>query len=117
MTSTELLVAIGGAALGYWFIAVAWPLLRGRGDNAANAPGDAPFQADPPWHEVLGVSADAERAIIDAAHRAKREEYLPERVARLGAGARRQAQWRLMEIDRAYAAAMRELGFGRDEPR
>lgn len=112
MTSTELLVAIGGVALGYWFIAVAWPLLRGRGGGAA--PGELPFQADPPWHEVLGVDADADRAAIEAAHQARREEHLPERVARLGARARQQAQWRLMQIDRAYAAAMRELGLGRD---
>ena len=112
MTSTELLVAVGGVALGYWFIAVAWPLLRGRGD--APAPGELPFDADPPWHEVLGVGADADRSEIETAHRAKREEHLPERVAHLGARARRQAQWRLMQIDRAYAAAMRELGMGRE---
>lgn len=114
MTSTEVLVAIGGAALGYWLIAVAWPLLRGRGDDE---PGDSPFAPDPPWFEVLGVAADAGRAEIETAHRAKREEHLPERVAHLGSRARQQAQSRLMEIDRAYAAAMRELGLGRGDPR
>lgn len=114
MTSTELIVAIGGVALGYWLIAVAWPLLRGR-DDAGPAPGESPFAPDPPWHEVLGVPADAERARIDAAHQAKREEHLPERVAHLGARARQQAQWRLMQIDRAYASAMRELGLGRGD--
>ncbi|MFD0320446.1 hypothetical protein [Lysobacter gummosus] len=110
MTTTEFIVILGGAALGYWLVAVVWPLWRDRGDAP---PGPALFEADPPWHEVLDVAEDADRNTIDAAHQAKRAEHLPERVAHLSADVRNQAQRRIMQIDRAYAAAMRELGFGR----
>ncbi|QQQ01184.1 hypothetical protein [Lysobacter enzymogenes] len=112
MQSIELWIAIIGGALACGVAAAVW-LRRRRGSEPA-APGESPFEADPPWHEVLGVTADADRAGIEAAHRATREAHVPERVAHLGARARRQAQWRLMQIDRAYAAAMRELGLGRD---
>ncbi|SDY99061.1 hypothetical protein SAMN04487939_11145 [Lysobacter sp. yr284] len=112
MTFTQWLAAALGVALLCWLAAKAWRRRAGGGESSA--PGELPFQADPPWHEVLGVDADADRAAIEAAHQARREEHLPERVARLGARARQQAQWRLMQIDRAYAAAMRELGLGRD---
>ncbi|MEI2432585.1 hypothetical protein RDV84_05745 [Lysobacter yananisis] len=111
MQSIDVLIAIIGGALACGVAAAVWLRRRRRGSEPA-APGESPFEADPPWHEVLGVTADADRAGIEAAHRATREAHLPERVARLGARARRQAQWRLMRIDRAYAAAMRELGLG-----
>jgi len=110
MTSTEFIVVVGGLVLGYWLVSVVWPLLRDRGDPA---PGPALFEPDPAWHEVLGTGADADRAAVDAAYRAKRDEYSPERLAGLGRDARRQAQLRIILIDRAYAAAMREIGLGR----
>ncbi|ROU08880.1 hypothetical protein D9T17_01975 [Lysobacter enzymogenes] len=112
MKSIEVLIAVAGGALACGVAAAAWLRRRRRGGERA-AHGELPFEADPPWHEVLRVDADADRAGIEAAHRATREAHLPERVAHLGAQARRQAQWRLMQIDRAYAAAMRELGLGR----
>jgi preprotein translocase subunit Sec63 len=110
MTTTAIIVILGGAALGCWLVAVLCRSSRHRGDTLLEPP---VFEADPPWHEVLDVSADASRETIDAAHQTKRAGYLPERVARLRAGARHQAQHRIMQIDRAYAAAMRELGLGR----
>lgn len=116
MDRLHLLIALGSGVLVCGVAAAAWLRRRRRGGDRAT-PGDLPFQADPPWHEVLGVDAEAGRAEIEAAHRAAREAYLPERAARLGAHARRQAQWRLMQVDRAYAAAMRELGLGRERAR
>lgn len=104
MTSTEVLVIVGGVALGYWLVAVVWPLLSGR-DTASSSSDDD----DAPWHQVLGVPANADRATIDAAHQAKRAEHLPERIAHLSAQARAQAQRRRMQIDRAYAQAMRQF--------
>ena len=112
MTSTELIVILGGGALGYWLVAVVWPLLRNRG---VAPPGPNLFEADPPWPEVLDLPEDASLESIEAAHQAKRAEHLPERVAHLSAAVRRQAHLRIMQIDRAYAAAMRELGLGRGE--
>ncbi|MGH8081911.1 MAG: hypothetical protein ACREP7_15155 [Lysobacter sp.] len=111
MTSTQFIVIVGGVALGYWLVAVVWPLLRNRGEAP---PGPASFDADPPWHEVLDLPEQADREAIDAAHQAKRAEHLPERVAHLSAQVRAQAHLRIMQIDRAYAAAMRELGLGRE---
>lgn len=104
MTSTEVLVIVGGVALGYWLVAVVWPLLSGR-DTASPSSDDD----DASWHQVLGVPANADRATIDAAHQAKRAEHLPERIAHLSAQARAQAQRRRMQIDRAYAQAMRQF--------
>lgn len=104
MTSTEVLVIVGGVALGYWLVAVVWPLLSGR-DNESSTSADG----ERPWHEVLGVPANADRAAIDAAHQSKRAEHLPERIAHLSADARAQAQRRRMQIDRAYAQAMRRF--------
>ena len=112
MTSTEFIVIAGGLVLGYWLVSVVWPLLRDRGQPA---PGPALFEPDPAWHEVLGTAADADRAAVDAAYCAKREEYAPERLAGLGRDGRRQAQLRILQIDRAYAAAMREIGLGRGD--
>lgn len=112
MTSTEFLVIVGGVALGYWLVGVVWPIWRDR-DDARGDGVPPPFQADPPWPEVLDVAADADRETIETAHRARREEYSPERMARLRAKARAQAHLQVMLIDRAYAAAMRELGMGR----
>lgn len=110
MTSSEFIVVVGGLVLGYWLVSVVWPLLRDRGEPA---PGPALFEPDPPWHQVLGTHADADRSTVDAAYRAKRDEYSPERLVALGRDARRRAQLRIIQIDRAYAAAMRELGLGR----
>ncbi|MGO4262542.1 hypothetical protein [Lysobacter sp. TAB13] len=110
MTPTVFIVILGIAALGCWLIAAVRRSSRDRGDTPLEPP---LFEVDPPWHEVLGVPEDASREAIDAAHQAKRAEYLPERVARLRSGPRNEAQRRIMQIDRAYAAAMRELGFGR----
>ncbi|WP_363799906.1 hypothetical protein ABU614_07555 [Lysobacter firmicutimachus] len=112
MTSTEFIVIVGGLVLGYWLVAVVWPLMRDRGELP---PGPLLFEPDPPWHEVLGIAADADGTAIAAAYQAKRDEYSPERIAGLGHEGRRQAQLRVIQIDRAYAAAMRELGTGRED--
>ncbi|MEH6416291.1 hypothetical protein [Pseudomonas sp. CGJS7] len=104
-----LLIALFAAALGC-ALAFAWRA-RSRHDDTPLSP--LPFEADPPWHEVLGVAHDADRDSIEAAHRVRRDEHAPERVARQGAKARRQAHLRVMQLDRAYATAMRELGLGR----
>ncbi|MGO1069874.1 hypothetical protein [Lysobacter sp. CA199] len=110
MASTALLIGLAAVALGGALIAMIRS--RSRRHDASLAP--PPFEADPPWHEVLDVARDADRESIDAAHQARRAEHAPERIARQGAKARQQTQLRVMQIDRAYAAAMRELGLGRD---
>lgn len=106
MTTTEILVIVCGGALGYWLVAVLWPLLRNRGD-ASTTP--SLFDSEPEWHQILGVDRDASRDAIEAAYRAKRAEHLPETVAHLGAEARSRAQRRIAQLDRAYAAALQEM--------
>ncbi|QCW24578.1 hypothetical protein FE772_01685 [Lysobacter enzymogenes] len=66
MQSIDVLIAIIGGASACGVAAAVW-LRRRRGSEPA-APGESPFEADPPWHEVLGVTADADRAEIEAAH-------------------------------------------------
>jgi preprotein translocase subunit Sec63 len=106
MTTTEILAIVCGAALGYWLVAVLWPLLRNR-DGARAAP--SLFDAEPEWPEVLGVDRYASREAIEAAYRAKRAEHLPETVAHLGPEARSRAQRRIAQLDRAHAAALQEM--------
>jgi len=108
MTTTELMVIVGGGALGYWLVAVMLPSLR---QGKASAPPPLP-QAQAPgqmWHEVLGISADATREQIEAAYRAKKAEYDPARVANMAPEVGEFIRHRNEELDLAFDAALRDL--------
>ena len=106
MTTTELMVIVGGGALGYWLVVVMWPNLRRSGRTA---PPPVPQGQALMWHEELGVPADASREQIDAAYRAKKAEYDPARVAHLAADIREMSRYRSEQLDLAYDAALRDL--------
>ncbi len=107
MTLTEWTVIIGGGALGYWLVAVMWPNLR----DARPVVQPPPVPGEPPamWHQVLGVARDADRTTIEAAYRARLDEYLPDRVAHLPPDVQALARARTHELELAYDAALRDL--------
>lgn len=106
MTGTELAVIIGCGVLGYWLVAVMWPSLR---TARASSPPPVPEQPRVMWHEELGIAPDAARETIEAAFRAKVAEYHPDRIAHLPIEAREQARMRVLELELAYDAALRDL--------
>jgi peroxiredoxin len=55
------------------------------------------------YYTLLGVSAQASQAEIDAAYQRQREQYRPERIAVLGDELRAVAEQRSRELDQAYA--------------
>jgi preprotein translocase subunit Sec63 len=106
MTTTELMVIVGGGAVGYWLVAVMWPNLRNGGRTA---PPPVPQAQALMWHVELGVASDASRDQIEAAYRAKKAEYDPARVAHLAPDIREHSQYRNEQLDLAYDAALRDL--------
>ena len=112
MRMTEWITIIGAGVLGYWAVAVLWPLLRGPREERRAAPVEQPE----PWHRTLGVPADADRETVVAAYRARTAEYAPERIAGLGPEAQAHARQRLEQLELAYDAALRDLEWLRPRP-
>lgn len=118
MRVSEWIVIVGGGVLGYWAVAVLWPLLRGpREHRQAPSATDAPQAPAESWHQVLGVPADADRETVDAAYRAKISEYAPERIAGLANEAQAAARERRQQLELAYDAALRDLEWLRPRSR
>jgi DnaJ-domain-containing protein 1 len=133
MTTTEVIIVIGGLVGGYWIVSVFLPLLvglAGAGANSAdaNAAGRGkdeapdPFQGhrewrgrnDPSaaattlrWFEVLGVREGATRDEISAAYKLMISQYHPDKVTRMGPDIRQLAELRSKEINAAYEFAMK----------
>ncbi|UNK48584.1 hypothetical protein MNR01_12595 [Lysobacter sp. S4-A87] len=108
MTTTELMVILGGGALGYWLVAVMWPNLR-QGRRPAPPPVPQAQSQGQMWHEVLGITADATREQIEAAYRARKSENDPARVAHLAPEVGELTRHRNEQLDLAYDAALRDL--------
>ncbi|WP_243903459.1 J domain-containing protein [Methylobacterium sp. J-070] len=66
---------------------------------------------EPPWHEVLGVSATASEAEIKTAYREAIKGYHSDRVASLGPKLRVLAEEESKRINVAYDAARKARGF------
>lgn len=104
MSASEWIAIVGGLALGFWLVSVFLPHARG---GAQAAPDDgSPANGAPTWHEVLGVSPDADRTRIVAAYRHKVAQYDAAAVAHLAPDIRALAEARLDEINAAYQAAL-----------
>jgi DnaJ like chaperone protein len=101
--------------LGYWIVAVFIPSLARKPDDASVWPRDDGLfdsgQATPgrPWHEVLGVAADAGKTEVAAAYKHMIGQYHPDKVERMGPEIRELARRRSAEINAAYEAAMKSL--------
>ena len=119
MSVTEILVAIGGLAIGYWFVAVFLPARR-QPDEPGAGPGDhrddpvEPAREDPTrhWSDVLDISAMASREEIVAAYKRRISEYHPDKVATMGCEIRDLAQQRSAQINAAYDEAMKQFPDG-----
>ncbi len=66
--------------------------------RAQAADSERPF--DP--HEVLGIATSASREMIQAAYKARMNEYHPDKVAHLGEDLQKLAHRKALEIQRAY---------------
>lgn len=110
MTVTEVLVVVCGAAIGYWLVAVFLPTARPRagegGDRMAATTIDI---GAPAWHEILGVSPDADREAIHEAYRRRQAQYRPDKVTTMAPEIRELAERRAIELDVAYDRALMHL--------
>lgn len=110
MTGTEIVAIIGGAALGYWLVAVLLPSISGNRFAESELPQDPADDDGPaPWHVVLGVPEDASRTEIIAGYKARISQYHPDKVATMAPEIRELAQNRSKEINAAYDTALKHL--------
>lgn len=127
MSNAEILVAVGGAVLGYWLVTrmLNNSVRPGSVDDEVSDAGSAqPSAADgetespaPPadhreyiqmnWFRILGVSPDASQSDIIAAYRCKIGQYHPDKVAKMGVEIRELAEMKSKEILAAYAYAVK----------
>ncbi len=117
MSGLEILVIVGGAALGYWAVSLVMGRKRPAGaqsDGARARPNDRSEEphAEPrsesrtagpkAWHEVLGVAPSASLPEIRSAYRSLMSQYHPDKVASLGPELRDLAERKSREITQAY---------------
>jgi len=130
MTSTEIMVIVGGLLLGYWIVG---NLFNRKPDSSSgstageNATGGAQqnrsHQEDPSnekpskedyipasWFRILEVSEDAIQEQIVAAYKQKIRQYHPDKVAQMGAEIRELAEFKSKQINAAYDYAMKLRG-------
>ncbi|MFN0040193.1 MAG: DnaJ family molecular chaperone [Burkholderiales bacterium] len=115
MTSTELLVTLGGLYVGYWVVAKLFagkPQLHtaaGTHANRPNAERDTE-PASPAWFTVLNVPPSATPDEIRQSYRTLVSQYHPDKVATLGAELKAVAERKSKEINVAYEEAKRVRG-------
>jgi DnaJ-domain-containing protein 1 len=68
----------------------------------ARSPGAAPPKRPPDPFETLGVARSASKQEIDAAYKARMQEYHPDKVAHLGSELQDLAHHKALEIQQAY---------------
>jgi DnaJ like chaperone protein len=118
MSTTEILISVGGVFFGYWIVSrliVDKPKVRPAPDAARESPGEdprEPAKREAAWHEVLDVAPDASTAEIKRAYRMLVSQYHPDKVATLGDELKAVAERKSMQINVAYAEAMRIRGDG-----
>src|SRR5687767_70275 len=105
MGGYELIAVVVFFLVGYWLVDFFWPKKK---TDAAPVPAPAPGTPgdEAPWHEVLGVSPDADVEQIRKAYEDKSIQFDPSRVA--GRGTEQETALRMTRrINDAFAAAMR----------
>lgn len=107
---SEVLVVIGGLALGYAIVSLLMSGKPGDGSMSAAGVGVEKQGAEAHWSQVLGVPPDAEATEIRAAYRRALSQYHPDKVDGLGAELRELAHRKSQEITEAYRQAMAERG-------
>ena len=112
MTATEIIVILVCLPLGYWIMAVFVPsLMESDGgeeaDVASHTVKNASATTEAQWFEVLEVDENCPREDITAAYRRLIRQYHPDLVAQMGADLRALAERRSVQINAAYATALR----------
>lgn len=127
MTSTEVIVIVGGLALGYWIV---WSLYNKKSVSSANtqskdnsgndaqqdrsqheASGNGSSSEEDyipaSWFRILEVSEGASLEQIVMAYKQKIRQYHPDKVAQMGAEIRQLAEFKSKQINAAYDYAMK----------
>jgi len=130
MTSTEMIVIVGGLLLGYWIVASLFnkkPASSTRSnsnndaekltqENSANTedPGNGNSCEEDyipsSWFRILEVSQGATKDQIVTAYKQKIRQYHPDKVAQMGAEIRDIAELKSKQINAAYDYAMKLRG-------
>jgi DnaJ-domain-containing protein 1 len=118
---TEILVVIGGLALGYWVVTRLIADLnrdekRPPGKGSVSEMSGAVVDSGLPWHEVLKVPPDAALEDIRRSYEVLMQQYQPDKVAAPDEELKAVAERKFREIDAAYRQAMRARG-ANSEPR
>jgi DnaJ-domain-containing protein 1 len=106
---SELLVVIGGLALGYAIVS----LLLGSKPRNERAPASKATRELKPidhWSHVLGVDPDAPTDAVRAAYHRASSEYQPDKLDGLGSELIELAQRKSGQIADAYRQALAERG-------
>lgn len=116
MSTSEILIAVGGLFFGYWVVSkliVDKPKVRPGPEAQPEAPTEESRVSetrDPAWYEVLEVGPDASTAEIKRAYRMLVSQYHPDKVATLGDELKAVAERKSTQINLAYEEAMRLRG-------
>jgi DnaJ-like protein len=114
MGGYELIAVVVFFLVGYWLVDFLWPKKKGvappapvGAPMAGDAAGDAAPGDNAAWHEVLGVSPDADAEQIRKAYEEKSAQYHPSRVAGMGPAYEATALRMTRRINDAYDDAVR----------
>ncbi|HPI66496.1 MAG: J domain-containing protein [Burkholderiaceae bacterium] len=126
MTSTEIIVIVGGLLLGYWIVASLFnkkPVSSTTNSNnsSKDEPQENRSHAEEPdhnnsgeeeyiptsWFRILEVSQSATKEQIVTAYKQKIRQYHPDKVAQMGAEIRALAEFKSKQINAAYDYAMK----------
>lgn len=113
MSTTEILISVGGVFFGYWIVSrliVDKPKPQPAPDAARESPAEEsrePVKHEAEWYEILNVAPNASTAEIKHAYRMLVSQYHPDKVATLGDELKAVAERKSMQINVAYAEAMR----------
>jgi len=114
MGGYELIAIVVFFLVGYWLVDFFWPKKKtgappdsGGAPMAGNAAGHAAPGDNAAWHEVLGVSPDADAEQIRKAYEEKSAQYHPSRVAGMGPEFEQTALRMTRRVNDAFQEAMR----------
>lgn len=127
MTSTEIIVIVGGLLFGYWIVASLFnkksvsSTKTNSGNDAGNGSQKNRAHTEEPdngnsceeeyiptsWFRILEVSQGATKEQIVAAYKQKIRQYHPDKVAQMGAEIRELAEFKSKQINAAYDYAMK----------
>jgi DnaJ like chaperone protein len=127
MTSTEIIVIVGGLLFGYWIVARLFNMKSvsstktNSGNDAENGSqknrahteesdnGNSCEEEYIPtsWFRILEVSQGATKEQIAAAYKQKIRQYHPDKVAQMGVEIRELAEFKSKQINAAYDYVMK----------